>query len=105
MARNKLNMMSTGLANVEGILVTLRVKEEVAGHLKQIMLEKKLQIPYDQKLIDQLNVETFEITKEGGVRFSHQESAHDDQFWVLALACAAGRGVQPTFKMVGVPKT
>ena len=38
---------NAGLVNVEGILLTFQVKEEVAGHLEQIMLEKKLQIPYD----------------------------------------------------------
>ena len=40
------------------------MKEEVAGHLEQIMLEKKLEIPYDPVLINQLNIETFELTKE-----------------------------------------
>ena len=52
MARNKLNMRNAGLVDVEGILLTLQAKEEVASHFKQIMLEKKLQIPYDQELIN-----------------------------------------------------
>ncbi len=61
--------------------------EEVEDHLKQIMLEKKLQIPYDPELINQLNIETLELTKEGREKFSHPGRTHDDQFWALALAC------------------
>ena len=80
---------NAGLVHVEGILLTLQVKEEVAGHLKQIMLEKKLQIPYDPELINQLNIETFELTKEGRLKFSHQEKKHNDQFWALSLAYVA----------------
>ena len=67
----------------------MQVKVAVAGHLKQIMLEKKLQIPYDPELINQLNIETFELTKEGRLKFSHQEKKHDDQFLALSLACVA----------------
>ena len=58
------DMRNAGLVDVEGILLTFQVKEEVAGHLKQIMLEKKVQITYDPELINQVNIETFELTKE-----------------------------------------
>ncbi len=64
---------SVGLTNVEGMVLTSQVKEEVAGHLREIILGKELLIPYDPELINQLNIEAFELTKEWRVKFSHQE--------------------------------
>ncbi len=77
------DMRSVGLTNVEGIVLTSQAKEEVASGLKQVMLEKRLQIPYDPDLINQLNIETFERTKEGRVKFFHGERTHDDHFEFL----------------------
>jgi hypothetical protein len=42
-------------------------------------------------LIAELNIERFELTKDGKIRFSHPEGTHDDRFWSLALAVAATR--------------
>lgn len=53
---------------------------------------KTLKIPYDSELIAELNIERFELTKEGKIKFSHPEGTHDDRFWSLALTVAATRG-------------
>jgi hypothetical protein len=55
------------------------------------MVQKRLKIPYDSDLIAELNIERFELTKDGKIRFSHPEGTHDDRFWSLALAVAATR--------------
>ncbi len=81
------------------------MKQEVAGHFKQILLEKKLQISYDPELINQLNVETFELTKEGRVKLSHREMMHEDHFWAVALACRATKEGTPTLGIVEIPRS
>ena len=55
------------------------------------MVEKRLKIPYDSDLIAELNIERFELTKEGKIKFSHPEGTHDDRFWSLALSVTAAR--------------
>ncbi|MEM5867277.1 MAG: hypothetical protein QXG39_05095, partial [Candidatus Aenigmatarchaeota archaeon] len=71
---------------VEGIILTMPMKEEVLGNLKTIMENKRLAIPYDSELIAELNTERFELTKSGHYQFSHPEGTHDDMLWALALA-------------------
>jgi len=73
---------------------TQQTKQEMAQWLKQTMTEKRLHIPYDSKLIAELNTERYELTKDGKTRFSHPEGTHDDRFWALALATYATRTEQ-----------
>ncbi|MEM3356575.1 MAG: hypothetical protein QW166_01975, partial [Candidatus Bathyarchaeia archaeon] len=73
---------------------------KMAQWLKQCMVEKRLKIPYDSDLIAELNIERFELTKEGKIKFSHPEGTHDDRFWSLALSVYAAREPprkEPTF--------
>jgi hypothetical protein len=58
------------------------------------MTEKRLHIPYDSNLIAELNIERYELTKDGKTRFSHPQGTHDDRFWALALAVYATRTEQ-----------
>ncbi|MCW4017384.1 MAG: terminase family protein [Candidatus Bathyarchaeota archaeon] len=85
------DMQNAGLFNVEGVKFTVESKQTMAQHLKQAMTEKRLGIPYDSELIAELNVEQYELTKEGKTRFSHPQGTHDDRFWALALAAYATR--------------
>jgi len=62
------------------------------------MIEKRLRIPYDSDLIAELNIERFELTKDGKIKFSHPEGTNDDLFWSLTLACYATR-TEPTPKL------
>ena len=62
------------------------------------MTEKRLFIPYDSELIAELNIERYELTKDGKTRFSHPQSTHDDRFWALALAAYAAR-TEPSPKL------
>jgi hypothetical protein len=62
---------------------------EMAQLLKQRMIESKFKMPYDRDLLDELNIEKYELTKTGKISFSHPEGTHDDRFWALALALYA----------------
>lgn len=53
------------------------------------MLKDEFKLPYDRALINELNVERYELTKTGRIRFSHPEGSHDDRFWSVALAVYA----------------
>ncbi|MEM3357196.1 MAG: terminase family protein [Candidatus Bathyarchaeia archaeon] len=105
------DMVNAGISETEGVKFTQETKEEMAEWLKRCMMEKRLKIPYDSELIAELNIERFELTKEGKIRFNHPEGTHDDRFWSLALACYATRGfsaprlrVLPRFASVGKAK-
>jgi hypothetical protein len=45
----------------------------------------------NERFVAQLNVEKFEITKEGRIKFSHPSGTHDDMFWAFALAVYAAK--------------
>jgi phage FluMu gp28-like protein len=83
------DMRASGIPNVEGIVFTEQRKEEIATILKQTMIDGRLQLPYDRDLINELNVEEFELTKSGKIAFNHHSGTHDDKFWAIALAVYA----------------
>jgi phage FluMu gp28-like protein len=85
------DMINAGITEAEGVKFTQETKEKMATFLKQCMVEKKLKIPYDSNPIAELNIERFELTKEGKIKYSHPENTHDDRFWATALACYATR--------------
>ncbi|MCW4025316.1 MAG: terminase family protein [Candidatus Bathyarchaeota archaeon] len=95
------DMTNTGLNNIEGVTFTVQSKQEMAQHLKQAVTEKRLLIPYDSSLIAELNLETYELSKDGRLLLSHPQGPHDDRFWALALAAYATRTVpSPKFWVI-----
>lgn len=80
---------NSGIPGVEGINFTEPKKEEIATALKQAMVDGRFWIPFDTELINELNIERFELTKAGKIRFSHPEGTHDDRFWATALSVYA----------------
>lgn len=85
------DMQKGGIPNVEGITLTLPVKQEILGYLKQLMQNQFFTYPFDVNLTSELNVERFELTKTGQIQFSHPEGTHDDILWGVALAVYATR--------------
>lgn len=85
------DMQNIGIQAAEGVKFTQETKEQIATWLKQCMMEKRLKIPYDPELIAELNIERYQLTKEGKIRLTHPEGTHDDRFWSLALATYATR--------------
>ena len=84
-------MQNAGITQTQGVKFTQETKQEMATWLKTTMTEKRLKIPYDSQLIPELNLERYELTKDGKTRFNHPPGTHDDRFWALALATYAAR--------------
>ena len=90
------DMVNAGILNVEGVNFSLPRKQEMASLLKQRMVNKRFfypyfgwDKPYRNEYVAELNVERFELRKDGGIAFSHPQGTHDDVFWATALALYA----------------
>ena len=89
------DMQNAGLEEVEAVTFTAPRKQELASLLKQRMLDGAYRFPYadihvspTQKMsyVAELNVERFEMRKDGTFAFNHPQNQHDDVFWSTALA-------------------
>lgn len=89
------DMINGGIENVEGVNFTSQRKQEMASLLKQRMLNGAFAYPYADinlgptKKLNysvELNVERFELRKDGTYRFFHPTNQHDDVFWATALS-------------------
>ncbi|GBC75266.1 hypothetical protein HRbin06_00583 [archaeon HR06] len=78
-------MVIAGISNVEGIISTMNKKENIFSFMKQVMLNSKLKLSYDQELITQTNNEKFELSKDGYIKFYHPENTRDDLLFALAI--------------------
>lgn len=94
------DMVNAGVREVEGVMFTQQSKEEMATYLKQLMVQGKFKLPYDSDLIAELNVEKFQLSKTGKIKFNHPQGTHDDRFWALALAVYATRTQSPKLWVV-----
>jgi len=92
------DMTNGGIQNVEGVNFTQPRKQEMASLLKQRMLNEAYRYPYVEIQISptkklnysvELNVERFELKKDGTYRYYHPENQHDDVWWATALAIYA----------------
>jgi len=82
------------------VFLTHEVKQEAAQILRQRLSEGVLRIPFDRGLLDELNLEQYELTKTGRVTLTHASGTHDDRFWALALAFyAAEKELHPSKPM------
>ncbi len=94
------DMEEAGIENVEGVHFSIPRKSEMAGLLKQRMMDQRLfyplltwEKPYRNDICSELNLERFELRKDGQVTLSHPNGTHDDVFWACAL------GVYSTVEM------
>lgn len=93
-----------GFSGLEGIDFSKAKKHGMAMTLKQLMMSprkadkgllpqdarRRFELPYDQDVQAELNVEQWEQSKGSEVyTFSHPEGSHDDRFWAIALAVTA----------------
>lgn len=90
------DMTNADIMNIEGVNFTLPRKQEMASLLKQRMVNKRFffpylswEKPYRGNYVAELNVERFELRKDGNIGFSHPRGTHDDVFWATALALYA----------------
>jgi len=96
------DMKNGGINNVEGVTFSLPRKQEMATLLKQRMMDGKFfypyftwDKPYRSEYVAELNVERFNLRKDGAIVFSHPQGAHDDVFWSTALALYATVEMKP----------
>jgi phage FluMu gp28-like protein len=85
------DMQAAGITQVTPVIFSMQSKMEMAKYFKEQMQLKTFALPYDPDVIAELNVEKYELTKDGNVKFNHDEGTHDDRFWSIALAVYASR--------------
>jgi phage FluMu gp28-like protein len=96
------DMEDAGIKNAEGVHFNINRKSEMAGLLKQRMLNQQLffphlvwEKPYRSDLCSELNVERYELRKDGTIMLSQPSGTHDDVFWSLALGVYATVEMKP----------
>lgn len=105
------DMTNAEIDNVEGVTFTLPRKQEMASLLKQRMINSqfwfpyfKWNKPYQGEYVTELNVERFELRKDGNIAFSHPKGTHDDVFWATALALYATVEMKPEPEVWVIPR-
>ena len=90
------DMEAAGIKNAEGVTFSLPRKSEMASLLKQRMMNGKLfyphltmEKPYRSDLCSELNIERYELRKDGAIALNHPNGSHDDVFWSIALGVYA----------------
>ncbi len=90
------DMENAGVKNAEGVHFNVSRKSEMATLFRQRMMDQKVfypyltwEKPYRGDICSELNVERFELRKDGAIGFSHPNGTHDDAFWSMALGVYA----------------
>ncbi|MDH5753808.1 MAG: terminase family protein [Candidatus Bathyarchaeota archaeon] len=90
------DMKNSDIDNVEGVHFTLPRKQEMATLFKQRMINNQFwypyftwERPYRGEFVTELNVERFELRKDGSIAFNHPQGTHDDVWWAVALSLYA----------------
>jgi len=105
------DMQNAGLEGVEGVTFSLPRKQELASLLKQRMLDGAYSFPFVEmrlsptvllSYVAELNVERFELRKDGSIAFSHPQGQHDDTFWstALSLYCSVKMTPEPYLAVI-----
>jgi hypothetical protein len=105
------DMEFAGIDNVEGVNFSVPRKSEMANLLKQRMLNKQFfypllswERPYRGEICNELNIERYDLRKDGNIGFSHPHGTHDDVFWSVALAVYATAEMGPEPSLFVVPR-
>jgi len=105
------DMKNSEIDNVEGVRFTLPRKQEMATLLKQRMINNQFwfpyftwERPYRGEFVTELNVERFELRKDGSIALNHPQGTHDDVFWASALALYATVEMTEEPTLVVVPR-
>jgi phage FluMu gp28-like protein len=90
------DMTDAGIRNAEGVTFSLPRKSEMANLMKQRMGDQMFfyplltwEKPYRCDVCTELNVERYELRKDGAIALTHPSGTHDDVFWSIALAIFA----------------
>jgi len=84
------DMDEAGISNVEGVIFNTSRKSEMASLLKQRMMNQRFfypfltwEKPYRGDICSEMNIERFELRKDGAISFSHPHG------WAIALSVYA----------------
>jgi hypothetical protein len=87
------DMENATIRNAEGVNFSIPRKSEMANLLRQRMTDQRFffplitwEKPYRGDICSELNVERYELRKDGTIALSHPTGTHDDVFWSIALA-------------------
>lgn len=81
---------------IDGVTLTVPVKEDIMGKLKLAIEQDKLTLPRDDgRLLAQMTSQRCEPTTSGTLKFSHPAGTHDDLLWALALGVYADQETSP----------
>ena len=105
------DMKNSEIDNVEGVRFSLPRKQEMATLLKQRMINNQFwfpyftwERPYRGEFVTELNVERFELRKDGSIAFNHPQGTHDDVWWACALALYATVEMTEEPTLVVIPR-
>jgi len=77
---------------VKGETLSWVYKDRMFNHLKTLFLDRKIKIPNNEELINQLHAIQKKNLESGVTRYTHPTKGliqHDDYVWALCLACYA----------------
>jgi len=96
------DMENAGIYHAEGVSFSVPRKSEMASLMKMRMEDQKFffpllnwERPYRSDICSELNVERYQLRKDGTVAYSHPGGTHDDVFWSIALAVYGTVEMQP----------
>ena len=105
------DMVNAGIANAEGVYFSVPRKSEMAGLLKQRMMNHRFfypllnwERPYRGEICTELNVERYDLHRDGNIGFSHPAGTHDDVFWSVALAVYSTVEMEPEPFLAVIPR-
>ena len=100
------DMKNSGIDNCEGVRFSLPRKQEMATLVKQRMSNNQFWYPYftwakpyPGEWVTELNVEKFELQKDGSIALNHSQGTHDDCFWACCLALYSTVEMKPEFDL------
>ena len=73
---------------VEPVALSLQRKASLLGNLKLLFEQKRIKIPNERDLVDQLELFEYEFTMQGNIQLHAPEGGHDDEVIALALMAA-----------------
>jgi phage FluMu gp28-like protein len=105
------DMTDAGIENAEGVNFSVPRKSEMANLFKQRMAGQRFYFPllswekpYRGDICTELNIERFELRKDGAIGFNHPNGTHDDVYWATALAIYATLQMAPEPEVWVVPR-
>jgi len=106
------DMQAADIDNAEGVNFSVPRKSEMASLLKQRMQNKRFfypllswERPYPGDICTELNVERYDLRRDGNIGFSHPKGTHDDVFWSIALAVYATANMEPEPFLAIIPRS